>query len=307
MDRFDAMSVIVAVAEAGSLSAAARRLRMPLTSVSRRVADLEAHLGARLFTRTNRALILTDAGQGYVADCRRILDLVDEAERAAAGEFAAPKGTLTVTAPVAFGRMHLMPVVTEFLATHPTIDLRLALSDSIVNILDEHIDAALRIGRLPDSAMKAIRIGSVGRILCASPAYIARRGEPRLPEDLAGHDVIALDPFAPEAEWVFGQGAQERKVRLRPRLAVSSNEARIDAAAEGMGIVQVLSYQAAEAVAAGRLRLILRGHEPEGWPVHLVHAGGARAPQKQRAFLDFAAPRLRRRLAAADPRGLAGG
>ncbi|TPN76881.1 LysR family transcriptional regulator [Mesorhizobium sp. CU2] len=297
MDRLDAMSLFVATVEAGSLSAAGRRAGMPLATVSRKLSELEKHLGTRLLNRSTRRLTLTDAGQSYLAACRRILDEVSEAERAAAGEYLNPTGELVISAPVVFGRLHVLPVVTDFLAAYPEVAIRLTLSDRITQLVEEHVDLALRIGELPDSAMVAIRVGSIRRIVCASPAYLAGHGVPARPQDLAGHDCVTFEGLAAPATWAFGAAKTEIVVPVRSRLQVNTAEAAIDAAIAGLGLTKVLSYQADAAVRAGALQVVLEPFEPPPWPVSLVHAGQGRLPVKLRAFLDFAAPRLKERLA----------
>jgi DNA-binding transcriptional LysR family regulator len=291
------MSILVAVVEAGSLSAAARRLGTPLATVSRKVSELEGHLKTRLLNRTSRRLTLTDAGQSYVAACRRILEQVDEAERAASGEFSAPRGELMVTAPIVFGRLHVLPVATEFLAAYPEIKVRLALADRVVNLMEDHVDVALRIGALPDSSLMATRIGVIRRVVCASPAYFAARGVPKTLADLAAHDCIGFDVLTTAEAWTFEQGRSEISVPISARLTVTTAEAVVDAAISGVGIARVLSYQAAHALRDRRLALALVDFEPAPWPVHLVYTGGRMLPLKLRAFLDFAAPRLKDRLA----------
>lgn len=298
MDRLDSMKVLLAVTEAGSLSAASRVLGAPLATVSRKVSDLEAHLGTRLLIRSSRKLALTDAGQNYVVACKRILEQVADAERAAAGEYSAPRGDLTLAAPIAFGRLHILPVAADFLKAYPDIDLRVTLSDRISHILDEHIDLAIRIGELADSSFIAKRVGEVRKVLCASPAYFSDRGTPARPADLAGHDCITFDALMSANAWVFPVGKQEEAVTVRSRLVVNTAESAVDAAIAGVGIARVLSYQAAKAVQDGRLVLALQKFEAPSWPVSLVHAGQGPLPLKVRAFLDFAAPRLRAMLTA---------
>lgn len=297
MDRLEAMSILVAVAEAGSLSAAGRRLNLPLTTVSRKVAELEAHLGSRLLNRSTRRLALTEAGRTYVAACKRILEQVGEAERAVGGEYQAPKGELTVTAPIVFGRLHVLPVATEFLQAYPEVDIRLRLTDRLVHLLDDRIDLALRIGHLPDSLLVATRLGTIRRVVCASPGYLAARGTPGEPGDLAGHDCIAFDRTASPITWPFAADGAEVAVPIRSRLVVTTAEAAIDAAVAGLGLTRVLSYQAAAAVRAGTLALVLQDFEQAPLPVSLVHRGQLPLPLKSRAFLDFAAPRLKQRIA----------
>ena len=296
MDRLEAMSILLAVVDAGSLSAAARRLGMPLPTVSRKVAELEAHLRARLLHRTTRQLSLTEAGAAYVAACRRILDDVGEAERIATGEYGAPKGELAVTAPIVFGRLHIVPVVAEFLAQYPEIRIKLLLTDRVVHLMEEQIDVALRIGELPDSTLVASRVGAVRTVVCASPAYLAQRGVPAGPEALAGHDCIGFDVLESRRAWVFGDGKSTVSVPVIPRLEVNTAEAAIAAATLGVGLIRVLSYQVADAVGNGALGVILRDYEPAPLPVSLVHKGQTPLPRKLRVFLDFAAPRLRARI-----------
>jgi DNA-binding transcriptional LysR family regulator len=297
MDRLESMSLLLAAVDAGSLSAASRRLGKPLATVSRKISELEAHLSIRLLNRSPHQLTLTDAGRSYVEACRRILEQVDEAERAATGEYSAPKGELTVTAPVVFGRLHVLPVALEFLAAYPDIDLRLVLSDSILHLLEGNIDLAVRIGILPDSSLIATRIGLIRHVLCASPAYLAVRGQPGTPADLDHHDCITFDNLASPRVWSFIDRGSALSVGIRSRLTVNTAEAAIDAAIAGAGITRVLSYQIAKAARARWLALLLEAFEPPAWPVSLVHAGQGLLPLKVRAFLDFAAPRLKARLA----------
>jgi DNA-binding transcriptional LysR family regulator len=297
MDRLEAMSLLVAAVDAGSLSAAARRLKMPLPTFSRKVAELEARIGSRLLIRSTRRLTPTDAGRVYLDACRRILEDVAEAERGAAGEFSAPKGRLVVTAPVGFGRLHVLPVVIAFLKAYPDIDVHLALSDRVVSLVEDPVDLAVRIGELPDSALIAIRVGEVRRITCASPGYLARRGVPRDPADLAAHDCISFESLTSGTSWTFPNGRSSLTVDVRSRLVVGSAEAAVAAAVAGLGITRVLSYQAAAALRARKLREILAESAPSPIAVNLLHASGRNPPAKLRAFLDFAAPGLRAQLA----------
>ena len=297
MDRFDAMATLIAAVDGGSLSAASRKLGMPLPTVSRKVAELEAHLRTQLVVRTSRKLLLTDIGQAYVAASRSILEQVDDAERSASGEYRVPRGHLTVTASIMFGRLHVEPVVLAFLEAYPDITARLVLADHFVNLVDDHVDAAIRIGRLPDSAMVAMRLGAVRWVTCASPGYLDARGTPQHPSELGRHDCIMFEGLYSQPVWTFGIGKQAVVVPVRPRFAVNTADAAIAAAMAGAGITRVLSYQVAAEVAAGRLRLLLQTFEPEPLPVHLVHAGQAQLRLKLRAFLDFAAPRLKGSLA----------
>jgi DNA-binding transcriptional LysR family regulator len=295
MDRLEAMSILVAAVESGSLTAASRKLGAPLPTVSRKVAELEAHLGTRLLIRSTRRLTLTEAGLAYVTASKRILQQVEEVERAASGEYSTPRGDLIVTAPVVCGRLHVLPVVTDFLAAYPDISVRLSLSDRNAHLVDDHIDLAVRIGTLPDSSMVATRVG------WASPAYFAAHGVPKHPADLADLACISFDVLNSPTAWNFATpGAKgEQTVAVRSRLSVNTAEAAIDAAVAGAGVTRVLSYQVARALAEDRLRIVLAPFEFPPVPVSLVHAPGL-TPLKLRAFLDFAAPRLRKAL---DPIG----
>lgn len=295
MDRLDAMTVFLAVVDSGSLSAAGRRLGMPLATVSRKLAELEAHLGARLLNRSTRRIELTDPGRAYEQACRRILDDVEGAERAVAGEYDAPRGELAITAPIVFGRLHVLPIVTAFLGFNAEIDVRLALGDRIAHLLDEHVDVAARIGALPDSRLNAIPVGTLRAIVCASPAYLKAHGTPRTPADLAQHRCVTFDSPFP-TPWLFDGAADFTPVR--PRLIVNTAESAVDAAVAGLGVTRVLSYQADAALRARSLRRLLEKFEPAVIPVNLVYDGQQRVTSKLRAFLDFAAPVLRQRLAA---------
>jgi len=301
MDRLEAMGLLVAAVDSGSLSAAARQLRVPLATVSRKVSELESRLRARLLVRSTRRLALTDAGRAYVEACKRILEEVADAERAAAGEYRAPRGELRVTAPIVFGHLHVMPVVTEFLKVHGEINVRVMLADRVINFLEEHVNVAVRIGELPDSSLVALPVGSVRLVACGSPAYFAERGAPKTPDELRGHDCITFENLASAETWKFGAGRSESIVPVRSRLVVNTAEAGIDAAVAGLGVTRALSYQVAEAVRAGALALVLQEFERPAWPVSLVYAGGRLLPLKVRAFLDFAAPRLKAALVTGEP------
>lgn len=293
MDRLEAMSILVTATEAGSLSAASRRLGMPLATVSRKVSELEIRLKTRLLNRSSRHLTLTEAGRSYVAACKRILDDVGEAERTAAGEYLAPKGELNITAPIVFGRLHILPMVAAFLGAYPEVDVRMMLVDRMVNLVEEHIDLAVRIGELPDSSLVATRVGMIRRVVCASPAYFAARGKPTKPSDLSMHDCITFEGLTSPNAWLFTAGKKEISVPIRSRLTVNTAEAAIDAAIAGVGITRVLSYQIANAIKVGALGVILQEFEPAPSPVSLVYAEQRRLPLKLRAFLDFVAPRLK--------------
>tara|TARA_R110000751_G_scaffold92129_1_gene180458 strand:- start:1271 stop:2167 length:897 start_codon:yes stop_codon:yes gene_type:complete len=291
-DRLETMSIFVSVVDEGSLTAGARALAMPIATVSRRISELEDKLGAELLLRSPRGLTLTDTGQTYIAACRRILEEVAEAERNASGEFTAPRGTLTMTAPIVFGRLHVLPVVTAFLKGFPDIDIRLELTDRPVNLHEEHLDLAVRIGPLSDSVFIARKVGDVRRIICASPAYLAKHDPPKNPGDLAKLDAITFQSLLPPQNWQFDSEQPQKIMPMRARLIVNTAEAAIDAAIDGLGFTRVLSYQAAEAIKAGKLVPLLQEFEPAAWPVHLLYEPRALIPQKLRAFLDFAVPRI---------------
>ena len=295
-DRFDSMSILIAIVDAGSLSAASRRLGMPLATVSRRLSELEARIGTTLLHRSARGLTITDQGAAYIAACRRIIEDVDEAERVAAGEFSEPKGLLTITAPIVFGRLYVLPALSAFLAAYPHVSGRLEQTDRRVNFLEEQIDAAIRIGHLPDSSLRARRLGEVRLVVCASPSYLAVHQRPEQPEDLEQLDCITFENLMRSERWNFSRGREVREVAIRSRLSVNTAEAAIEAAASGLGITRVLSYQVKKVVEEGRLEILLADHEPEPWPVNIVYRGRS-VPQKLRSFIDFAAPLLQSALA----------
>ena len=297
MDRFDAIRTLLAAVDGGSLSAASRKLGVPLPTVSRQVSELEARLRTQLVIRTNRKLLLTDAASAFVAAGRRVLEELEEAERAAAGEYRIPRGDLLVTAPIMFGKLHVTPVVLAFLAAYPEVNVRVVLFDHVIDLVENHVDVAVRIGHLPDSGLVAARIGEIHWVICASPAYLSTRGTPVAPDDLAQHDCIGFEGLQMVRTWPFGRGTNAKTVAIRPRFAANTADAIIEAAIAGIGIARLTSYQAAGAIRDGRLVSLLRGYGPEPLPVHLVHTGPPLVPLKMRAFLDFASPRLKASLA----------
>jgi DNA-binding transcriptional LysR family regulator len=297
MDRLEAMSVIVAVTETGSFSAASRRLRTPVATVSRKVAELEARLKAELFQRSSRRMTLTDAGRSYIEACKRIIEQVDDAEREVSGEYRIPKGDLAVTAPWGLGHMHLLPIAVEFLSAYPDIALRLVLTDRVVNTIEENIDVAIRIGILPDSSMIATRIGSIRFVVCASPSYLAARGHPKEIDDLRSHDCVTIDDIAAKSAWKFTKGGREIVAPIRSRLTVNTSEAAVQAAIAGAGLTRVMSYKMEAARRAGALVVMLDAFEQEPLPVHIVYAQRKLVPLKLRAFLNWVTPRLKARLA----------
>ena len=296
MDRLAAMSVFVAVVEAGSFSGAARQLRMPVSTVSRKVSELEAQLTAQLLTRSTRKLALTEAGAAYLAACKRILEDVTAAERGASGEYQAPRGELAITAPIVFGRLHVVPIVAEFLQLYPEVNILLTLADRPLHLLDEHLDLAVRVGELPDSTLVATRIGLLRKVVCASPDYLAKHGTPRTPPELATHECVSFSGLTGPEGWSFGNRGEEERIRIRARLVVNTAEAALDAAIAGAGLTRVLSYQAAAALKAGALAIVLKKYEPAPLPVSLVYSRQPLLPAKLRTFIDYATPRLKARL-----------
>ncbi len=289
------MEVFVRVVDDGSFAAAGRSLQMSPPSVTRAIASLEVQVGARLLTRTTRRLALTEAGRRYVEDCRRILSDVAEAEAVAAGSFARPTGTLHVTAPVEFGRRHVLPVLGAFLDRHPTVRGRALLLNRVVDLVDEGLDVAVRIGPLPDSSLRAIRVGYVRRVIVAAPAYLAEHGTPEVPQDLIHHDVLAMtSSSASTARWRFAQ----THVTVTPRLRCNEVAGVLQCVEAGRGLTRLLSYQVHDALEGDRVHRVLVDHEPPADPVHLVHPQGRQPSAKLRAFLEFAADALRTRLGA---------
>jgi DNA-binding transcriptional LysR family regulator len=297
MDRLEAMSVIVAVTETGSISAASRRLKSPLATVSRKVAELEARLKAQLFERTSRRMTLTDAGRSYIDACRRIIEQVDDAEREVSGEYRLPRGEMAVTAPWGLGHTHLLPLAVEFLEAYPDISLRLMLTDRVINMTEEEIDIAIRVGSLPDSSMIATRIGSIRIVVCASPSYLEQQGRPEQLDDLSKHQCITIDEHAAPPAWRFVRGSRTKVAPITSRLCVNTSEAAVLAAIDGAGLTRVMSYKMDAAKRAGELAIVLEEFEPEPLPVHIVYAPRKPVPIKQRAFLNWMTPRLKARLA----------
>ncbi|MBP0592697.1 LysR family transcriptional regulator [Paraburkholderia sp. LEh10] len=297
MDRLEAMEMLLTAVDRGSLSAAARELKIPVSTLTRKVADLEELLGTRLLIRTTRKLTLTDAGMSYVAAARRILDLVREQEHEATGEFATAKGELVVTAPVQLGRLHVLPVINQFLAQYPDITVRLLLSDRNIDLIDSHADLALRIGELADSSMIATRIGSLRPIVCASPAFLANHTPPREPDDLVKYSCVVFNsPYL--SPWRFRLPTTNKiyVLGVKPRLEVTTPDAAVSAAVDNAGITYVFEHDADEALRNGKLEILLPQFEIEPVPVHLVHVSRNLMAIKLRHFIDFAAPKLRQSL-----------
>ncbi|WP_019904314.1 LysR family transcriptional regulator [Methylobacterium sp. 77] len=302
MDRWQAMRVFVRVADNGSFAGAARQLHMSPPAVTRAVASLEDQIGTRLLTRTTRSLKLTEAGGRYLEDCRRILAEIEEAEAVAAGSSVTPSGTLTVTAPVQFGRLYVLPVILDYLARHPAVGVRALFLDRVINMVEEGADVGIRIGHLADSGIVAIRVGTVRRVLCATPGYLDRHGTPATMRDLRDHAIIGSMSTGSPGEGRSGgkelsSGKERAGGALHPRLVCNTIDAALAAALAGQGIARLLSYQVAPSVSEGRLRLILDDPDTAPMPVHIVSPEGRRAPAKVRAFIDLAVARLQ-----ADPR-----
>ncbi len=292
MAKFEAMQTFVKVAETGSFAEAARRLHMSPPAVTRAVSALEDQIGTRLFTRTTRVVRLTEAGRRYFEDCRRIIADVDEAEAAASGSYARPTGMLNVTASVLFGQAFMVPILTEFLGENPDVTIQALFVDRLVNLVEEGIDVAIRIGHLPDSSQSAIKVGTVRQVICGAPAYFAAHGVPQRPADLSGHRIAAGTGAFAAVDWQFGQDRKQR-VHVRPRLLCSTYDAVIRAVLDGWGLARVLSYQIGEHLVTGRLQTALDEFEQAPLPIHIVHPEGRRASAKVRAFVDLAADRLR--------------
>lgn len=293
MDRLHAMKTFVTVVESGGFTAAARKLDVSLSVASRVVTELEAHLGVRLLTRTTRVVRPTDTGTAYYENCKRILAEIEEADLAAAGTHAAPRGSLVVTAPVLFGARHVTPIVVEYLQRYPEVDVHCVLVDRNINFIDEGVDVGIRLGELPSSSLQAILVGRVRRVVCAAPSYLQRHGIPRTPDDLQRHTLIQSTGVNTLPEWRFMEQGEPKPLRIAPRLATSTNDSAISAAVAGLGLARVLSYQVAGELWDDRLRVVLAEYEPPPLPIHVIHREGRHAMQKVRAFLDLAIERLR--------------
>lgn len=293
MDRLHEIEVFVAVADAGSFAKAGGRMRLSPPAITRAISALEDRLGARVFNRTTRSLTITEVGQRFLENARRILSDLDTAEKEAVGEKAVPHGHLTVTASVTFGRSALAPIVCAFLSQNPRVSISVILLDRLTNLIEEGIDVAVRIGHLPDSSLVAKKVGAVRRILVASPDYLARRGTPLTPADLRLHSMIAFTGLMPNREWRFTDGRSGQSVSFMPRLEINDAVAAIGAAEMGDGITIALSYMVADKIRDGRLVPVLDELTPAGVPVSLVYPQSRLISPKVRAFVDFATPRLR--------------
>lgn len=293
MDRFHLMNVLVAVVDAQGFAGAARKLAISPPAVTRAVNELEAHLGLRLLTRTTRTVRMTDAGERYVQDCRRILAEMAEADESVTGQHSAPRGRLTITAPVLFGGKFVTPIVSEYLQRYPEVNATCLFLDRVVNMVDEGADVAIRIGELPDSTMQAIRVGQVRRVVCGAPAYLKAHGIPLTPDDLHRHAIVSANSVTPHPEWRMQHKGVPLSVRLQARMTTTTNDSAIAAVVGGLGLTRLLSYQVAEHLGARKLQTVLTAYEPTPLPVHVVHREGRQASHRVRAFIDLAIERLR--------------
>ena len=293
MDRLHLINVFVAVVETNGFAGAARKLNISPPAVTRAINELEKFLGVRLLTRTTRVVRVTDAGARYAEDCRRVLYELAEADESVAGMHGAPRGRISITAPVLMGNKMVMPIVTEYLNRYPEVSASCWFLDRRVNMVDEGVDVAVRVGELPDSSMQAIRVGQVRRVICAAPAYFAQHGKPECPNDLHQHAIVSASGVTRLPEWRLVENGEVRVVKLRPRLTTTTNDSAVSAVLQGFGLTALLSYQVAEQVQQGLLQAVLQDYEPPPLPVHVVHREGRHASHKARAFIDLAVERLR--------------
>ena len=290
MDRYTELQVFVAVAESEGFAAGARKLGVSPPVATRAVADLETRLGIKLLTRSTRHVRLTDSGKRYLDDAKRILTDIAEADEAATGINGEPSGQLAITAPVLFGKMFVLPGIVDFLNRYPKMEVNALFLDRVVNLLEEGLDVGIRIGELADSSMRAIRVGAVKRVVCASPDYIARVGAPQHPRELTQHTIITANGLNASTEWKFADGIN---IRVKPRLSFATNDAAIEASVASFGITRLLSYQIAPQLADGRLRILLEDFEQTKIPIHVIHREGRYASAKIRSFVDVIVERLR--------------
>ena len=294
MDRLQTMSVFVAVAEESGFAPASRRLNMSPPSVTRAVSELEARLGAKLLHRTTRSVRLTNAGQRYREDCRRIMSEVDDADRNASGVHAAPRGMVSISATAMFGRMFVAPILLDLLDRYPDISITTLFVNRTVHLVDEGIDVAVRMGELPDSSLSATRVGSSRRVLCASPDYFDLRGRPSAPSELSGHEIVDFVDSTPGGEWTFVNGDESHAFRPRSRLRLNSADPAIAAAVDGRGITRVLSYMIAPQLMSGELEIVLQDYEPPAVPIHVLHKEPGQTSARVRAVVDHLVQSLRK-------------
>jgi len=293
LDQLHLIRVFIAVVDTNGFAGAARKLNISPPAVTRAVNELENHLGVRLLTRSTRVVRVTEAGARYAEDCRHVLAELTEADKSASGAHGSPYGRLTLTAPVLFGCKFVTPVVTEYLQRYPEVTASCWFLDRVVNMMDEGIDVALRIGELPDSSMQAIRVGTVRRVICAAPGYLEQHGVPQSPDDLPLHTIVSATPVTPTPEWRMLVGGEPCVVKVRPRMITTSNDSAVAAAVSGFGLTRVLSYQVADQLRDGMLKSVLTEYEPAALPINLLHREGRHASPKARAFLDLAIERMR--------------
>jgi DNA-binding transcriptional LysR family regulator len=293
VDRLQALQVFIAVAEVESFAGAARRLGMSPPAVTRAVAALEERLGVQLLVRTTRFVRVTEAGARYLEDARRVLTEWEEADAAAAGINATPRGLLSVTAPVLFGKLYVMPIIGDYQSAFASTTVSALFVDRIVNLMDEGMDVGIRIGHLPDSSLRAIRVGHVRRVVVGAPAYFEQHGVPHTPQELVKHRIVASSAVLPTHDWVFNASGTKSTVRVQPRIVTNTNDGALEAARQGYGLTRLLSYQVAPQLVSQELRIVLQAYEDAALPVHVVHAEGRRGAAKVRSFVDLAVDRLR--------------
>ena len=293
MDRLHLITVFVAVVDTSGFAGAARKLNISPPAVTRAINELESHLGIRLLTRTTRVVRVTEEGARYADDCRRILAELKEADDAVSGKHGSPRGRLTLTAPALFGAKFVTPVVTEYLTRYPEVSASCWFLDRVVNMMDEGVDVAVRIGELPDSSLQAVRVGRVRHVICAAPGYLEKHGIPQTPDALTAHCIVSSSTVTPTAEWRLMDKGEPSIVKLQARMITMTNDSAVTAAVSGFGLTRLLSYQVADQLRDGQLKTMLTEFEPAALPVHLVHREGRHASHKARAFLDLAIERLR--------------
>ncbi|MDI1360508.1 LysR family transcriptional regulator [Methylotenera sp.] len=293
MDKLHLINIFVAVVDTNGFAGAARKLSISPPAVTRAINELESHLGVRLLTRTTRVVRVTDAGLRYVTDCRRILAEVTEADESVGGINSSPRGRLSLTAPVLFGAKFITPIITDYLQRYPEMSASCLFLDRVVNMIDEGMDVAVRIGELPDSSLQAVLVGHVRRIICASPKYLEKHGIPKAPDELQSHVIISASAVTPTQEWRLMVNGVPSIIKLQPRLTTSTNDSAVAAVESGFGLVRLMSYQVSDQLRDGKLKVVLSEFEPPALPVHVVHHEGRHATRKARTFLDMAIERLR--------------
>lgn len=293
MDKFNLITIFVAVVDTGGFVGAARKLNISPPAVTRAINELESQLKVRLLTRTTRVVRVTEAGARYVEDCRRIITELIDADESVGGVHGAPRGRIAITAPMLFGAKFVTPIVTEYLQRYSEVSASCLFLDRMVHMIDEGVDVAIRIGELPDSSMQAIRVGHVRRVICASPAYLKKYGLPKNPGDLQKHTIISANSVMSSPEWKLMVNGEQRIIKLQSRLNTTTNDSAIVAALNGFGLTRLLSYQVAEFLRDGQLKTVLSEHEPAPLPIHVVHREGKHASRKARTFIDLAVERLR--------------